>query len=105
MKKDCVQTSVLIPKKLYKEYKKQGLNLSKFVTEMLEYELYRDNSKFIKKRLEEEEDIDRHRDRKKNLLLAQLKAAEEKEELKKEHIARFKPEVRRYGTFVEEDSQ
>lgn len=39
MKKNCVQTSVLIPTYLYKEYKKRKLNLTKFVTEMLEREL------------------------------------------------------------------
>lgn len=39
MKKDCVQTSILIPTKLYEEYKKRKLNLSKFVTDMLEREI------------------------------------------------------------------
>ena len=39
MKKDCVQTSVLIPTKLYEEYEKRKLNLSKFVTDMLWREL------------------------------------------------------------------
>ena len=100
MKKDCVQTSVLIPTKLYKEYKKRKLNLSNFVTEMLEYELYQENSEFIKTKLDE---LDKNHAKEHDLLSAQLKVAEEKQELKKEHIEKFKPEIRRYGEFVEDD--
>jgi len=101
MKKGCVQTSVLIPMRLYKEYKKQKLNLSNFVTEMLEYELYHENSDFIKTKLEE---LDKHHAKEHDLLTAKLKVAREKQEEKKERIEKFKPETRRnYGAIIEGD--
>lgn len=93
--------TLTVPEDVIKEAKKKIENISAFVTEQLLMEIYRDSPSFIRKKVET---LEKNHGRERDLLLAQLKVAEEKQKVKKERLEKFKPEGRRrYGAIIGED--
>lgn len=90
-----VKLTLGIPEDVVIEAKKKIPNISKFVTEQLQMEIYRDNPSFIHEKIE---DLDKKHDHSKDLLMAQLKIAEEKQHLKKDRLGTSIPEVMDYRT-------
>ena len=94
-KKDTIRTNVYLPRKLHEEAKKRGFNLSKFLTQHLEMELYQENPEFVKKKIKE---LDQNYTKARNVFLTKLKLAEEHHQKKKERLSTEKPEVMDYRT-------
>jgi len=97
MKKDCTRTTVYIPNNLLVESKKRGHNLSKMFAEYLEMEIYQESPEFLKKKINE---LEGRHEREKDILLAQLKVAEERHHLKKERMDTSIPKVMDYRTII-----
>ena len=77
------KTTLYLPKKLHEEIKKREINLSEWVRENIEYELYQDKPEYIKRKIQE---LDQEHTNKKNTLLAKLKIAEEKQQKKAKEL-------------------
>jgi hypothetical protein len=91
------RTNIYLPEALKEEAKKRGINLSKFFTKMLEYELYQDNPKFIEQKLKELNDTHSQEE---TFLCARLEEAKKKDQTKKQRLSRIAPEAMDYRTIT-----
>ena len=94
---DIVRTTVYIPRKIHKEIKKQKINLSDWVRENIEYEIYQDRPEYIERKLKE---LDENYSLEKNILKAKLEAAREKHQKRAERLQITKPETMDYRTIT-----
>lgn len=96
-KQKPVRTTIYLQQKLYDEIRKRNINLSEWVRENIEYELYQEKPEYVKRKIQELENTYSNQ---KNILMVKLKTAEQKQEKRKEKLLLQKPEFIRPGTFI-----